>query len=138
MTMKRVDQGMAAAAASVLRRPVTDQLRSRYGQLPFMVRTAGLAATYAFLVAKSEPAEEIGRAYSAVADGIRAHLAGQSPLLATLTHNDQVVRTLADLPAADYARASMEIEALAGWLRRLAEAAYRVDKAGSPAPGTAP
>ena len=121
MSARRVDQGMAAAAVGILPAEVTKEVRTRYRQLPVMVRAAGLAATYAFLVAKSDD-KELGRAYRSVADGIRAHLDRRS-LLTGVSDNLKVVGALATLDAADYARASREIEALAGWLSRLADAA---------------
>jgi len=117
---------MAAAAAEILQ-PVEPELRTRYLQLPVMVRTAGLAATYAYLVAKSD-ATPLGRAYEAVADGIRSYLVDRGRLLPGVTQNDQVVPALAGLSAADYARASVEVESLAGWLRRLAEATQRANE----------
>jgi CRISPR type III-B/RAMP module-associated protein Cmr5 len=117
---------MAAAAAGMLPQTISDQLRTRYRQLPVMLRTAGLAATYAFLVAKAD-ASELGRAYGKVADGIRQHLASRQLLPGDTTglRNQDVVARLADAPLRDYTRAAAEVEALAGWLSRLAEAAHR-------------
>jgi CRISPR-associated protein (Cas_Cmr5) len=93
-----------------------------------MLRTAGLAATYAYLVAKSDDTE-LGRAYQKVADGIRRHLTERSRLVRPVGSNRELIAKLAELPAADYVRAAAEVELLAGWLRRLGEAEYR---AGNP------
>jgi CRISPR/Cas system CMR-associated protein Cmr5 small subunit len=128
MTM-RVDQGMARLAADMLYDvDISEELRTRYLQLPVMLRTSGLAATYAFLVAKSSDTSGIGRAHQKVADGIRTHLTGTPPPLVHMqgTTNLALVRALAELsdPVA-YTRATAEVEALAGWLKRLAEAKSR-------------
>lgn len=125
---RRVDQAMAAAAAGMLPpQTISDQLRTRYRQLPVMLRTAGLAATYAFLVARTDTTSELGRAYGKVADGIRQHLSDRRLLPGDTTRlrNQDVVARLAEAPLRDYTRAAAEIEALAGWLSRLAEAAHR-------------
>lgn len=132
MSARRVDQAMAGAAARMLPPTINDQLRTRYRQLPVMLRTAGLAATYAFLVARTDAASELGRAYGRVAEGIREHLTSRHllPGDTTALRNQDVVARLALVPLRDYARAAAEVEALAGWLSRLAEAAYRSAKQG--------
>jgi CRISPR-associated protein Cmr5 len=56
--VRRVDQGMAAAAAQALPEEVDRELRTRYRQLRVMLHAAGLAATYAFIASKAKVAEE--------------------------------------------------------------------------------
>ena len=53
MTVHRVDQGMAVAAARSLPDNVDKELRTRYRQLRVMLHTAGLAATYAYIASKA-------------------------------------------------------------------------------------
>ncbi len=130
--VRRVDQGMAAAAAAMLLGRISDELRTRYRRLPVMVRTAGLAATYAFLVAKSDEQTELGRAYAKVADGIRSHLIERRLVAAAADGNPGVLAALAGMEPQDYARAAAEAEALAGWLSRLAEAKYEAAKTQAP------
>ena len=123
--VRRVDQRMAAAAAKMLPDEVKDALRTRYRQLPVQVRTSGLAATYAYLLGKSTEKNELGRAYRRVADGIRIHLTTHSRLVdAAADTNEKLLRALADLDTSAYARASAEVQALAGWVSRLAEARF--------------
>jgi CRISPR type III-B/RAMP module-associated protein Cmr5 len=124
VTARRIDQGMAAAAASILPPTVTRELRTRYRQLPTMVRTAGLAATYAFLLSKHDDTT-LGQAYRAVTKGIREHLSRPGSVLPGVTTDQDVIGALAGLPASSYARASVEAEMLAGWLSRLAEAVFQ-------------
>ena len=124
MSVRRVDQDMAAAAAGMLPRPVTRELRTRYRQLRVMLHTAGLAATYAFIVARAGSdtgSGNLGRAYSQVAQGIRNRLTLPSGDARTMDPQ-QVLLHLGEMETADYARASAETAALLGWLSRLADA----------------
>lgn len=123
MAVQRIDQHMAVRAAEMLPEAIGPELRTRYRQLPVLLRSAGLAAAYAFVVSKGDDQDEIGRAYYAVAEGIRAHLvaqglsAGDTPL--------QLLDNLARASADTYAYAAAEVRALAGWLSRLAEARFQ-------------
>jgi len=141
---RRLDQDLAKAATRILRREgsgelrtISPDLRTRYRQLPTMVRLSGLAATVAYLVSKSgktgSSKSDLEQAYTAVVDGIRARLQEQGYHLgaAPLNSNDALVLRLADLPPGEYARASAEIEALAIWLSRLAEARFKA-QSGTP------
>ena len=80
MTVHRVDQGMAVAAARSLPDNVDKELRTRYRQLRVMLHTAGLAATYAYIASKAgdgvdettpDSADKLARAYRDAATGIR-------------------------------------------------------------------
>jgi CRISPR-associated protein Cmr5 len=131
VTARRIDQGMAAAAAGILPDTVDDRLRTRYRQLPAMVRTAGLAATYAYLLSKQGD-KTLGPAYRSVTTGIREHLSRPGGVLTGVTADLDVVGALARLPASSYARASVEAEMLAGWLSRLAEAKFQAVQPSTP------
>lgn len=133
MSMRRVDQGMAEAAARLLPQQVSKDLRTRYRQLRIMSHTAGLAATYAFIAAKQGDGE-LGTAYRRAGEGIRNRL-GELRLLpegASLPRD--VLRELGAMDTITYARASAEIVAFTGWLARLADALYEAEK---PEPGEA-
>jgi len=136
---RRVDQGMAYAASSMLPDTIDKDLRTRYRQLPIMVRTAGLAATMAFLVAKSDEKTDLGRAYQRVATGIRKHLsAGPRTAVSGLSAagdtvgaakaNESLLAALAAMRPGEYARAAAEAEMLACWLSRLADARWQADQ----------
>lgn len=130
MSVRRVDQNMAAAAAGMLPRPVTPELRTRYRQLRVMLHTAGLAATYAFIVARAgsvSGSSGLAPAYAQVAQGIRDRLTLPSVDVRSLDPQ-QVLRHLGEMPSADYARASAEAAALLGWLSRLADACAPQDQ----------
>jgi CRISPR-associated protein Cmr5 len=92
-----------------------------------MVRMAGLAATVAFLVAKSGRNTPLERAYDRVATGIRERLvqAHAQDLGGPVPSNEALVARLARMSPNGYARASVEVEALAGWLSRLADARFK-------------
>jgi CRISPR type III-B/RAMP module-associated protein Cmr5 len=134
---RRIDQDMAAAASDLITGEVDRELRTRYRHLPVMLRTAGLAATYAFIAAKSTGGNpELAGAYREAARGIRKRLVEQHLLTGdwrTLTAG-QVLAQLGDMDATGYARASAEAAALTGWLSRLADAMYKPTPA-KPAPG---
>jgi CRISPR type III-B/RAMP module-associated protein Cmr5 len=127
--VQRVDQQMAGTAAGMLPERITPELRTRYRQLPVMVRTSGLAGAYAFLVAKSDEQTELGRAYARVAGGIRQHLTDRQLLSGTVGGNQAVLAALASMDPRDYTRAAAETQLLAGWLSRLAEAKHQADAA---------
>lgn len=125
-TARRVDQAMALAAKDMLPEKIGKELRTRYRQLPVMLHTAGLAATYAFVLSKKDNSE-LGPAYRKVADGIRKHI-GDRALIGGRTHwgdDFELLEALAQANRSDYMRASAEIFALATWLSRLAEARFR-------------
>jgi CRISPR type III-B/RAMP module-associated protein Cmr5 len=117
---------MAGQAARLLRPPVSQELRTRYRQLPVMLRTAGLAATYAFVAAKANDKGDLAAAYREVARGIRTQLAarGLLPGDGTAVSDQQMLAKLAEMDLHDYARASAEVAALTRWLGRLADAVY--------------
>src|SRR5450755_2036258 len=113
---------MAAAAAGILPRPVTPELRTRYRQLRVMLLTAGLAATYAFVMAKARgESGPLARAYADAGRGIRNRLADIQLLSGDPAQLDarQVLEQLGNMDGSDYARASAEAAALTAWLSRL-------------------
>jgi len=137
VSVRRLDQGMAAAAAALLpsERDLSaaerKALRTRYRQLRAMLHTAGLAATYAFVVAKAGAdadgeAGPLQAAYEKAASGIRDRLAGLGLLTGDRRRMDarEVLRQFGEMPGADYARSSAEAAALLTWLSRLADACY--------------
>ncbi|MBN1172680.1 MAG: type III-B CRISPR module-associated protein Cmr5 [Micromonosporaceae bacterium] len=141
-TMRRLDQGMALAAAEILPASISRDLRTRYRQLPIMVRMSGLAATTAYLVSKSgKPGgrNELETAYHDLATGIRKRLTAGYDLGwgGREQTNEALVARLAELPASEYARASVEVQALATWLSRLAEARYKAQPAAPSPSGSA-
>ncbi len=81
MSVQRIDQGMATAAAELLPEHVDKELRTRCRHLRVMLNTAGLAATYAYLAAKSGSQTSLERAYRDVAESMRERLedAGLGP-----------------------------------------------------------
>jgi CRISPR/Cas system CMR-associated protein Cmr5 small subunit len=134
MTAVRIDQGMAVAAARALPETVSKELRTRYRQLRAMLHTAGLAATYAFIASKAGGADngpgaqaEIARAYRAAGEGLRERLAGLGLLAGDPRQMSvrDVMRQLGSMDPVQYARASAEAAAFAGWLSRLADAVWQ-------------
>ncbi|KUP98491.1 type III-B CRISPR module-associated protein Cmr5 [Thermobifida cellulosilytica] len=137
--MRRLDQDMAATAAALLPNVSPEhakELRTRFRQLPVQLHTSGLAATYAFLAARSkaDDTDRLKRAYAEVAQRIRSYLADQgllSPELGTAPAPEVHRKVLAELGRMDtdsYARASAETALLFSWLRRLADAVYAEDR----------
>jgi CRISPR-associated protein Cmr5 len=125
MSVRRIDQDMAAAAAGALPDPVTPELRTRYRQLRVMLHTAGLAATYAFVASKAAgESPQLARAYAEAERGVRDRLAAVRLLTGDPSRLGprQVLEQLGSMQGSDYARASAEAAALTGWLSRLADA----------------
>jgi CRISPR type III-B/RAMP module-associated protein Cmr5 len=127
MTVLRVDQGMAAAAARVVPPEVDKELRTRYRQLRIMLHTAGLAATYAFIASKARDAgrDPLATAYQKAGEAIRDRIAGLGLLPGDVRELRDVLARLGEMGAADYARASAEATAFTGWLSRLGDALYQ-------------
>jgi CRISPR-associated protein Cmr5 len=129
MTVRRVDQGMAEAAARALPAAVGKELRTRYRQLRIMTHTAGLAATYAFIAAKAGEQNELATAYQRAGEEIQKRLTGLGLLpgdAPRMTARD-VLRELGRMDPVQYARASTEAAAFTGWLARLADAMYQAE-----------
>lgn len=136
MTVHRVDQGMAVAAARILPEEVGKELRTRYRQLRMMLHTAGLAATYAFIAARSKgldgendraDGDKLAQAYAAAAAGIREQL-HETGLFAVDVRPmgvRQFLTALGGMDPVQYARASAEATAFVGWLSRLADATWQ-------------
>jgi CRISPR/Cas system CMR-associated protein Cmr5 small subunit len=124
----RVDQHMAAAAEKMLGGRVTAEIRARCRQLPIILRTTGLAATYALLVGRTDDSE-VGMAHARVAEGIRRYLVENSGLGRSARNNEEMLAEMAAMGAADYARATMQTEMLVSWLARLADTKHRLETA---------
>jgi CRISPR/Cas system CMR-associated protein Cmr5 small subunit len=136
MTVHRVDQGMAAAAARALPDNVDKELRTRYRQLRVMLHTAGLAATYAFIASKASDADgettsggadKLARAYRDAAAGIRAQLADLGVFAGDVRQMGvrDFMTELGRMDPVRYARASAEASAFVSWLSRLADATWQ-------------
>jgi CRISPR/Cas system CMR-associated protein Cmr5 small subunit len=137
VTAHRIDQGMAAAAARALPAEVTAELRTRYRQLRVMLRTAGLAATYAFIAAKAGDTDQLAVAYRSAGEAIVNRLSARNmfPDGAQPASVREVLTLLGRMDRTEYARASAEAAALAGWLARLADALFVPGDANAPVPG---
>ncbi len=136
MTVHRVDQGMAVAAARSLPDNVDKELRTRYRQLRVMLHTAGLAATYAYIASKAgdgvdettpDSADKLARAYRDAATGIRARLADLGVFSRDVRAMGvrEFMTELGGMDSVRYAMASAEASAFVGWLSRLADAAWQ-------------
>jgi hypothetical protein len=106
------------------RRPLTQPVQTRLRGLPAMLRTAGVPATLAFYAAKSG-SDSLGTAYRVVGAGMQAELRAAVPSLADATGVLALVQRLAAVRSDELAAAFARVDALAGWLRRLAEAAAK-------------
>lgn len=132
MSTRRIDQDMARAAAAALT-PASElseqqrkTIRTRYRTLGAMLHSAGLAATYAYIAAKSAGADRdpLAEAYRKTALGIRERL-DHVGLLPAHLGPQELLAELGKMNAVDYARASAEAAALTRWLSRLADATYQ-------------
>lgn len=122
---RRVDQAAAGIALRVLGEKVTAELRTRMRPLPMRLRGSGLAATYAFVLSKADPqGGQLARAYHRLAEQVASHVASQGLLSGTGRQMTPLrfLHALGEADVHDYARVSVEVEVLAVWLSRLAEA----------------
>lgn len=132
-----MDQGMAVAAVRALPEKIDSELRTRYRHLRVMLHAAGLTATYAYMAAKAGPGDGassgLAGAYRGAAKELRVRLAemGLLPGDAAQMSVRDVMRELGAMDPVRYARASAEAAAFAGWLSRLADAAWQEGKRGA-------
>lgn len=128
----RVDQGLARVAHDILPPVVGKELRTRMRQLPSRLRGSGLAATYAFILSKAEndPKDPLALAYHRLAEKIAAHVSDRRLLGDQRADLDQrgFMEALSEAGPGQYAQVSAEIDALAIWLSRLADAYYEEPK----------
>lgn len=127
MTLRRLDQELATAAARALPPEVPRELKTRYRQLRSMLHTAGLAASYAFIASKAGDPDGPNRLEAAYGRVARALIRRLTELQLLTGDPDtlsvrQVMEQLGGMDAVKYARASAEAAALVGWLARLADA----------------
>lgn len=118
--LRRLDQGMAADAVRAVPPAVSKEMLTRFRQLPVQLRTSGLAATLAFLLAKSGTQTPLERAYGKAAEGLTKRVAERLALDPAPDPRGLLAR-LADLDIGDYQLAAAEAQAFAGWMRRIAE-----------------
>ncbi|MFE1100410.1 type III-B CRISPR module-associated protein Cmr5 [Nocardiopsis alba] len=123
--VSRVDQAAAGIAFRILGEQVNRELRTRMRQLPMRLRGSGLAATYAFVLSKADPrGDRLAQAYHRLAAHVAEQIADRQLLSGTsrkMTPHE-FLRALSEADVHDYARVSVEVEILAVWLSRLAEA----------------
>jgi len=93
--------------------------------LPAMLRVSGVPATIAFAESRARSGGDLGKAYEEVAKALRGQLAAT---LGWPVQPAQLYAKMRDASAADLACGFVRLDAFAGWLRRLAEAAPRVEK----------
>jgi hypothetical protein len=142
--LERVDLNMAGQAAKMLDeimrhggQKLSPQVQTRLRGLPAMLRTAGVPATLAFYAAKSSSAaksesDPLGAAYQVVGRGMQDELRRSIPSLRDATGVLALVQKLAAVPPDQLAAAFARVDALAGWLRRLSEAAAKEQAGAEP------
>ncbi|MDT0326988.1 type III-B CRISPR module-associated protein Cmr5 [Nocardiopsis lambiniae] len=127
-SVQRLDQELSGLALKILGRRVSKDLRTRMRQLPSRLRGGGLAATYAFVLSKADPnpAKELGYAYHQLAVKIAEHVCHRRLLggNGTVLPPKRFLEALSSATPAQYARACAEVDALATWLSRLADALH--------------
>ncbi|GAA3732343.1 hypothetical protein GCM10022402_11170 [Salinactinospora qingdaonensis] len=122
---------MAARAAEVLNLQVdapnlSKRLRTRMRQLPMRLRSSGLAATFAFIDARCGGGDTIAQAYTQLRGAIISHI-GERALLGELAPDatpEEFLRELAMADTAAHSRITAEIDLLARWLSRIADARF--------------
>ncbi|SRR6266536_4657176 len=129
----RVDLGHAKRAEEVLQQIIDvqrgtdlpDEIRRRLKNLPAMLRVNGVPAALAFYAAKGAGSRPIDRAYRAVGDALCEELYTLLDVPDAQRSPARLFRTLADHAEhspSTLAVAFARLEALAGWMRRLAQA----------------
>jgi hypothetical protein len=126
----RIDLDAARRAEEMMSRiattgSVSREILTRLKGLPVLLRTSGLAAVLAYCEAKSGQ-DALGGAYRQVAALLREELG----VVGGAVSGGGVYQRLARLSAPELALAQGRAEAVAGWLRRLAEAEENRQRAG--------
>ncbi|WP_344984018.1 type III-B CRISPR module-associated protein Cmr5 [Thermobifida alba] len=126
-----MDQQMAAQAERVIGPVVTNpqlakRLRTRMRQFPMRLRSSGLVAAFAFAESRSGNGDPLEQAYTRLCEVIIQHVS-QRDLLPGLTAQStprEFLTMLTNAGLTTYSRVSAEIDLLAGWLSRIADAYY--------------
>lgn len=136
MSGQRYDLKVAAAAEKVLeqiraRGPIQNEVFTRLANLPVMLRVSGVPATLAFYGAKAAKGDDrLAKAYGDVGNALWSDLRNELHWPADVA---QPYDKLSQCTGADLARAFRRLEALAGWLNRLAAALEREQRQKKPA-----
>src|SRR5260370_32619730 len=112
--LRRLDQGMAAEAAWAVPATVDRETLTRLRRLPVMLHNAGLAASLAYLVAKSRTngtPTGLEAAYEQVARALTGRIVDRLRLQPAPSSPADLVKRLAGLEIADYQLASREAQA---------------------------
>ncbi|MDS1269711.1 type III-B CRISPR module-associated protein Cmr5 [Lipingzhangella sp. LS1_29] len=128
--LQRIDQDKSRAAHNILSQShgVDAETRSRMRQLPARLRASGLAATYAFLRSKQGNEKAVERAYRDLVIGIAHHLRDLGLVDFPENQDDPgmiLQQRFANANTGTYARMSAEVDELAIWLSRLADALHK-------------
>lgn len=128
MSGARYDLKVAASAERVLeqiraRGPIQNEVFTRLANLPVMLRVSGVPTTLAFYGAKAAKGDDrLAMAYRDVGNALWLELRNELRWPADVA---QPYDRLSRCTGADLARAFRRLEALAGWLNRLAAALER-------------
>lgn len=91
--------------------------RAHVKDVPMMIKTNGLGATFAFIFSKKDKEKAYGIIYTQTT----AWLAQERTHLIDLSNNTQLVEELVKLNSSQYRAVTIEVLALFNWLRRFAE-----------------
>ena len=149
MSLERVDVRLAGKASAVLdyiRREAGGtapaEVISQLKRLPALLQTSGVPATVAFLYSKAGGERSLDRAYQSILDALLQELAeewGWSDKPDAVEFYARIADPGQVDPAA-LSRASLRLQGLALWLRRLAEAlehSRRAERRDTRAPASA-
>lgn len=93
--------------------------RAHVKDVPMMIKTNGLGATFAFIFSKKDKASE--KAYRLIYEHITKWLEQERTHLIDLSNNKSLVEELVKLKSPAYRAVTIEVLAFFAWLRRFAE-----------------
>lgn len=126
-----IEQGRAAFAYQKVTDAVRDlkkdeqkkKYRAHVKDVPMMIKTNGLGATFAFILSKREKEQAYEVIYEQTEHWLKDH---QSHLL-NLSGNKDFVEEIVKLKSHQYRAVTVEVLALFVWLRRFAEGLIKED-----------
>ena len=136
MSLKRADVGLAREASAIMDKiqqagkgDAPAEAISQLKRLPALLQTSGVPATIAFLYSKAGDERPLDRAYRSILDALLEKLAIEWGWTDKKPDAVTFFAQMAELDPAALSRASLRLQGLALWLRRLAEALEHAGKA---------
>lgn len=124
--MKRLVDDVIAKSYDAVRKShddrYADEFRSRARELPTLLRTSGLVATLAYLSAKANEKNDVGKSYQLAYNAIIKQIYGSLGVCNSDDVFQHILKDSGKITTEQYMKATEEASIFAGWLSKAADA----------------